>query len=219
MRPHPGPAPALPLAAILAGGASRRFGAPKALAEVGGVRLIERVRDALLPVVPDPVLITAAPGLYAFLGLPSRPDLLPGGGPLAGIHAALLWSAERERHGALVVACDLPFLSPDLLRRIVRRAAEGSAPAVAPEGPGPYGVEPLCAWYSVDLAPEVEARLEAGARSPGRLLVDAGAERIGQREVGAYGCPGVLFHNVNTRDDQLRAERVARAAEAPDGDP
>jgi len=34
--------------AILAGGGSRRFGAPKALAQVGGRAIVERVRDALM---------------------------------------------------------------------------------------------------------------------------------------------------------------------------
>jgi molybdopterin-guanine dinucleotide biosynthesis protein A len=205
----------LPLAAILAGGASRRFGSDKALAEVDGRPLIERVRDALLAAVPDPVLITADPERFLWLGLASRPDAAPGGGPLAGIHAALLWSRERGRRGALVVACDLPFLHPELLRRLAWRALEGGgAAAVAPEGPDGR-MEPLCAWYSEDALPEVEARLRRGDLALRRLLPSLGAERIPRREIEGLAPPEVLFHNVNSPADRDGAERMARAAAEP----
>lgn len=218
MSPSPGPAP-LPLAAILAGGASRRFGEPKALAEVGGAPLVARARDALAAVVPDPVLITAEPELYASLALPSRPDAVPGAGPLGGIHAALLWARERGRRGALVVACDMPFLDPALLRLLVARAGSAGAAAVAPEGPGRFGLEPLCAWYSLDALPEVEDRLRGGDLSPGRLLLALAAERLPLAEVRGFGSPETLFHNVNTREDRLVAEEIARAARRPDAEP
>lgn len=201
----------LPLAAILAGGASRRFGSPKALAEVDGRPLIERVRDALLAAVPDPVLITAWPERFGWLGLASRPDVAPGGGPLAGIHAALLWSRERGRRGALVVACDLPFLHPELLRRLVQRAGETRAAAVAPEGPDGRP-EPMCAWYSEEALPEIQARLREGDLALRRLLPALGAERISLPETADLAPPEVLFHNVNSPADRDGAERMARAA-------
>lgn len=205
----------LPLAAILAGGASRRFGSPKALAEVDGRPLIERVRDALLAAVTDPVLITDSPERFAWLGLAARPDVATGGGPLAGIHAALLWSRERGRRGALVVACDLPFLHPELLRRLVRRAGETRAAAVAPEGPDGR-LEPLCAWYSEDALPEIEGRLRSGDLALRRLLPALGAERIPRRETAGLAPPEVLFHNVNSPADRDGAERMARLAAEPD---
>lgn len=207
----------LPLGTILAGGESRRFGSHKALAQVGGLTLVRRVRDALCAVVPDPVLITGRPELYASLDLPSRRDVGPGGGPLAGLHTALLWSRERNRAGVLVVACDLPFLHPELLRRIVRHARDTSAAAVVPEGPGRFGIEPLCAWYSLDALPEVQTRLERGDLSVGRLLQTLDAARIPLRDVRDFGDPEVLFHNVNTRADQAVAEEIARGTGEPDG--
>lgn len=207
----------LPLGAILAGGASRRFGSPKALAEVGGLSLIRRVRDALGAAIPDPVLITSEPERYATLRLPSRPDSVSPGGPLAGLHAALLWARERRRHGALVVACDLPFLAPPLLRLLVRRAAATPAEAIVPEGPGRFGVEPLCAWYGCALIPRVEAALREGRLAPGELLLSVDAERVALEEVRRIGDPDILFHNVNTKADRQRAERIAGGSEAPDG--
>lgn len=212
MIPPDGPDAGLPLAAILAGGRSRRFGSPKALARVGGVPLIERVRDALTAVVPDPVLVTRSPGEHAWLGLPSRADAVASEGPLAGILTALRWAEELGRNGTLVAACDLPFLDAALLRAIVERARSGGALAVAPEGPGRFGIEPLCAWYACAALPALEERLARGERSAGRLLLDLGADRIPLATVRGLGNPEVLFHNVNTREDRLTAERIARAA-------
>src|SRR5687767_8887411 len=92
-----------PLGVILAGGASRRFGTPKALATVGGRRIIDRVRDALSAAVADVVVSANEQDLFVDLGLPMRADEVAGLGALGGIHTALRWAAERGRSGALVV--------------------------------------------------------------------------------------------------------------------
>src|SRR5215218_6911552 len=144
------PAPDTMLGAILAGGASRRFGSPKALATVGGRTIVERVRDALAEAVGRVVLIENEPAVFAGLGIDARPDLHPGAGPVAGIEAALRWAEEEGRPGALVAACDMPFLDPHALRLFVDLAgsAGASADAVAvgaQEGASP----PLCAYFSV----------------------------------------------------------------------
>ena len=75
--------------AIIAGGASTRFGSPKALAEVGGVRVIDRVTRSLKAAagVADVIAIVNDPGLGAQVSLPHRPDVLSGAGALAGVHA------------------------------------------------------------------------------------------------------------------------------------
>jgi molybdopterin-guanine dinucleotide biosynthesis protein A len=77
---HPSADPALqtPLGVILAGGASRRFGSPKALARVGGRRIVDRVRDALRAAVPEVVVSANQPELFADLGLPIRGDEVAG---------------------------------------------------------------------------------------------------------------------------------------------
>src|SRR2546429_152569 len=56
---------------VQAGGKSARMGGrPKALLELGGRRIIERVVDAVKPAVDDLLIVTNTPALYAFLGLP-----------------------------------------------------------------------------------------------------------------------------------------------------
>ncbi|MDQ3388892.1 MAG: molybdenum cofactor guanylyltransferase, partial [Gemmatimonadota bacterium] len=155
MLPDPFPDAGSPLAAILAGGASRRFGAPKGLARIGERTLVARIAEAAHGAHLEAVLITSEPERYTELALRSRPDLLAGVGPLGGIHAALRWAEDEGRPGVLVLPCDAPFLSAGLLRAIVE-FAEG-AEAVLPESTGPRGVEPLCAFYSVRCIAHVEA--------------------------------------------------------------
>ena len=84
---------------IQAGGKSTRMGGqPKALLELGGRRIIERVLDAVAPVVDDVLIVTNTPALYAFLGVPMVPDVYPGP-RLAGRH--LLRADRRRRRGGV----------------------------------------------------------------------------------------------------------------------
>jgi molybdopterin-guanine dinucleotide biosynthesis protein A len=195
------------LGAILAGGASRRFGAPKALATVGGVAMIERARAALADAGLTPVLIGSRPEL-ADLDLPLRPDRVAESGPLAGIHAALAWAREMEMKGALCVACDLPLLTPVLLRDLWERGVRSEARAVVPDGPD-GAPEPLCAWYSVRALPEIEARLARRDLRMRSLLEALAAERVPAAGLERYGEPAHLFLNVNTPAERERAERIA----------
>lgn len=209
MNPPPTPAPP-PLGVILAGGASRRFGAPKALARVGGRRIVDRVRDALAAAVPDVVLSANHPALFADLRLPVRADHVAGTGALGGILTALRWAAERGASGALVVACDMPWVSAELLQALVHRAASTTADAVVPQSGGRRGMEPLCAWYSVRALPQVERMIGEGERRVHLLTGRVRTEVISLDDVRRIGDPGILFLNVNTVDDLRRAERYGQ---------
>lgn len=214
--PHraPGGIP-LPLAAILAGGRSRRFGASKPLAELDGVPLIQWVRRAVSRVVPEPVVIANEPAPFRGLGMAVRPDAVPGAGPLGGIHAALLWAAEQEVPGALCVACDTPFLPAALLERLVASAARSSAQVFAPQSGGPLGVEPLCAVYGVDCIPEIRRRLDAGEHALGSLFRSLRVETLPLAEVERFGDPELCFLNVNTPAQYERARTLAHRHRGP----
>lgn len=196
-----------PLGAILAGGQNRRYGAHKALETIGGVAIVERVRRALHAVTPDVVLIANEPEAYRAIGLPMRPDARPGLGVLGGILTALLWAREAGRDGALAVACDMPFLSPTLLARLLAESPD--ADVVVPESPGRRGVEPLCAWYGVACIPAIEAEIARGDRHVVGFFDDVRVRRIPLADVLEHGAPGTLFMNVNTREERELAERLA----------
>lgn len=199
------------LGAILAGGASRRFGAPKAFASVGGIPLVRRVLRALREATPDVALMSGDAAAFAELGLPVHADEVPALGALGGIRTALQRAEAGGRPGALCVACDMPFLSGALLRHLAERAGDG-ADAVIPESTGRRGVEPLCAFYSVRALPAVVAMLAAGERRAAELVTRLHAERVPLDEVRGFGDPDTLFLNVNTPEDHRRALEIARAA-------
>ena len=108
---------------IQAGGGSTRMGGqPKALMELGGRRIIERVLDALRAAIDDVLVVTNTPELYAFLRLPMIADVYPDHGSLGGIYSGLKAAAGQA---AFTVACDMPFLHPDVVGLVTRRAGEG----------------------------------------------------------------------------------------------
>lgn len=192
---------------ILAGGASVRFGSPKALAHVGGRPVIERVRDALRDAGLEPRLITGRPEWFAELDLPSRADAVAGAGPLAGVQAALRWAAEEGRPGTLCVPCDMPFLPPGLLHSLVKRADDEAV--IVPESGGRREVEPLCAFYPVACLPTIQDHLARGSYRLMDLLDALPVRRVPLAEVRRWGEPEHIFLNLNTPEDHRRAEALA----------
>lgn len=196
-----------PLGVLLAGGRSRRYGSPKALAEVGGRTLVERGLATLEEATDTAVIVANEPGPLAFTGRPVRPDVRPGTGVLGGILTALAWAGEQDRPGATVLACDMPFVSPALLRRL----AEDAGPALVSiaESEGPRGLEPLCAVYGTGCAGAVAAALDRGERAVISFFADVEVRRLPLEEVRRFGDPDRLFFNVNRPEERQRAEELA----------
>jgi molybdopterin-guanine dinucleotide biosynthesis protein A len=195
-------------AAILAGGRASRFGgALKGLERVGGVRIVDRVREALVAHTDSLLLVANHPEAQSWLpGVPTIADLRPGLGALGGIHAALAHSPMPT----FVVAWDMPFVGGGLLGELARLGAAGAS-AVIPES-APGRLEPLCAWYAPTLLPAIEARLDVGLRRAAGLVEVEGARRLPVDEVRRFGDPTRLFLSVNTVEDLARAEAIAAEA-------
>ena len=206
----PSPEAAGFLGAVLAGGRNRRFGGHKALASVCGTAIAARGAAALAQTGCDPVVVIANdPDRYAVLDLPVRPDPVAGIGPLAGILSALRWAHEEGRDGVVLVAGDMPFPSPSLLRALAAIAASEDADAAVPESESKRGLEPLCAAYGIACLPAVEARASGGG---GRIVAfydDVRVVRVPLSTVATHGEPARMFLNVNTREELAMAERLA----------
>lgn len=205
---------AKPIGMIMAGGRSSRFGSPKALARVGGRRVVDRVADALGPVTSRVCAIVNDADLAAAIGLPHRADVHAGAGAIAGLHAALRWADEEGHHAILAVACDLPFLTTELFEALCDGASRKPFDAVVPESEGPRGMEPLCAWYSTRCLAPVEAAI---ARSDHRLIGfhrDIRVLRLPLDVVRGFGDPATLFANLNTPADRARADQHLKEAGA-----
>jgi molybdopterin-guanine dinucleotide biosynthesis protein A len=160
------------VAGVFVGGRGKRFGgAAKGLLRApGGGTLVDRWRGVLGEAGVEVVLVGRHEA-YASLDLETIDDTPPGIGPLGGL-IALLTRAARTRDGqALALACDMPFVSASLVRRLV---AAPPAPIVAPWRDDHW--EPLCARYDASVVlPHAQRRLAAGKHSLQPLLVDLGA--------------------------------------------
>src|SRR5689334_3654987 len=105
---------------VLCGGRSSRMGRPKAWLPFGGELMLQRVARVLRGVV-DPVVVVAAPGQ----DVPELPagvavvrDEVEGRGPLQGLAAGLAALAGKA-DAAYLSSCDVPFLTPGFVRRMV----------------------------------------------------------------------------------------------------
>lgn len=132
------------LGVVLAGGASRRMGADKALIEINGMAMAARATLALQSAGLDEVIVVGGDAdRLSDLGLTVVPDLYPGRGPLGGIITALVALDElRLRHGLYdrpgrmrsreLVAPDEPRFYHGLCDRPGRMRSRG---LVAPDEP------------------------------------------------------------------------------------
>lgn len=202
------------LGVVLAGGENRRYGSHKALESLGGKRIIDHVIDALSATLHDVVLVANDARLYEPIGLDVRPDLVRGLGALGGIFTAVSWAVERSCRAALVAACDLPLLSPALLRELTARAEPDTV--TLPASRGPRGFEPLCAAYGADCLGALELALGRGDGSIVSALAEIETRILPLEAVEAYGDPDILFLNVNRPEDRERAETILVAG-FPDG--
>jgi len=186
---------------VQAGGKSTRMGGnPKALIELGGRSIVERVVAALTPAVDDVLVVTNTPELYAFLGLPMVADVYPDHGSLGGIYSGLRAAGEI----AFTVACDMPFLHPEVVRLVVERAGEGDVviPRVGEQ------LETMHAAYSQTCLPPIEARLRAGRLKIVGFFDDVRVVEIAAAEVARFRDPAIAFMNVNTPDELERARAL-----------
>lgn len=189
--------------ALQAGGASQRMGGDKALAAFVDGTLLEWVRDRVAPAFDHVFIVANEPAKFRHLGLPVVTDALQVRGSAVGIYTALLASPTDR---VLCLACDMPFVTPDLLRRLV----EGSAgyDVYVPRH-DPY-YQPLCAVYAKSAADAFEQFLAEGGR---RIYSVYSRVNTGYLDVGDchFGDPDDLFMNVNTPADlEMARGRVLR---------
>lgn len=194
---------------VQAGGKSTRMGGePKALMEVGGLRIIERVVRVLREATDDMLVVTNTPTLYVFLGLPMVPDVFPDAGPLGGIYAGL---AAASGDAALTVACDMPFLHAGVAALVRERARE--ADVAIPRIGGLW--ETLHACYGKSCLGPIESRLRAGRYKVIGFFDDVRVSEIAEAEVARLAPPEIVFMNVNTPADLERARALEARGQAP----
>jgi molybdopterin-guanine dinucleotide biosynthesis protein A len=196
-----------PTLVVNAGGQSRRMGRPKALLAVPptGKPLLAHVVERLRPVAAERIVVVAnEPGLTEAIRLDGEAtwvsDAYPDAGTLGGIATAL-----REVSGwALIVACDLPFVSASVCGWLAGLAAsvEGSAGEVDVVVPIVSGYEePLHALYHSRCLPHIERRLAQGERRVISFFPDVRVCRVEEHELRQLDPMLRSFVNVNTAQE------------------
>jgi molybdopterin-guanine dinucleotide biosynthesis protein A len=200
-------------AVVLAGGRSTRFGdEDKLLADLVGEPLIRRTVERVAPVVGTVVvncradqqaaLETALGGVDATLRFAVDPE--PDAGPMAGIRTGLRATPSRF---AVVVAGDMPFVAPGLVRHLFARVTGHDA-----------AVPQVEEWYQTTQA---VYRADAMAAACGRALADGASKVLAPLaeldwtvvDGGTLRANGWLdsFENVNTPAELAEAETRFRA--------
>jgi molybdenum cofactor guanylyltransferase len=193
---------------LLAGGLARRMGGgDKPMRQIGGRSILERVIARLAPQCDGLILnANGDPARFKSFGLPVIPDTVANfPGPLAGILAALDWTAANrpDVKWILSAAADCPFLPRDLVARLHRaRAAENAELAVAASDGQTH---PVIGLWSVGLRQALR-----------HALVVEDIRKV-ERWTARYALATVEwpvetldpFFNANTVDDIATAERLA----------
>ena len=186
---------------ILAGGESRRLGTDKAFARVGALCLIERVL-AVLRGLTDDLVIVANDSRFEGLGARVVPDAWPRAGALGGVYTGVA-AARHER--SLVLACDMPFPNPGLLRFIIALSAHHSA--VMPRLDGL--LEPLHAAYARSTLQAMHALLSAGGRRIRDILPQVKVRYVSRPELELFDPEHLSLFNINTPADLQLARTLA----------
>jgi molybdopterin-guanine dinucleotide biosynthesis protein A len=163
-----------------------------------GRRMIEHVIAPLLEVCEKVVILGACRGF----SIPSDPRLIaladevPGMGPLSAM--VTLLKSGIDPNGYLLAACDQPFLTPDLLRRLI---------VEKPTGPRIFGgttpakrrgstITPFPGYYPTCWLSEIERVFLSGERSICNAIQKSGASLIAIEEGEEP-----LLRNINTPND------------------
>ncbi|MCK4326832.1 molybdenum cofactor guanylyltransferase [bacterium] len=191
-------------AVILAGGENKRTGLNKALLKLNGQSLMETIIGKLRNLFKEVIIVSSYPREYEHLNLKVVKDLIPQKGPLGGIYSGLSFS--KSSH-SFVVACDMPFINPDLIRYMKVRIDDSDV--LIPKTR--EGYEPLHAFYSKNCLDVIRKQLDSEASLK---IVDffdqVNVKYIEEEEVRKFDPDGLSFFNINTSGDLNKARQIAK---------
>lgn len=191
--------------AVLAGGTSSRFGADKALVRIvsDGPTLIEQT-IATVRSLSDSVAVIG-PDRFQELRLEAsiHTDDEPGRGPLGGIATALRM---LDRPRLLVVACDMPCLSIQLLRWMTERGSDADV-LIPRTADGRW--QPMHAIYRRSALPAVEAALKTDSASVRSIFPNLSVEAISEAELRRLDPELSSLFSLNRPEELDRARRCA----------
>ncbi len=213
---------ARPTGLILAGGKSRRMREAmpaaqpdKSLADLAGTPLLGHVVQRLAPQTGRLILnANSDPARFTSFNMPVIADSIPDfAGPLAGLLAGLQWCRAHEPTAThlVSVSTDAPFLPPDLVAKLHAAIAGTQAPVAVARSRS--GLHPVIGLWSIALAEDLAATLDAGTRKVQDWTARHDAVPVDFPDSLIKGRAVDPFFNTNTPQDL--AEARARLAAPP----
>lgn len=175
------------------------MGTDKARLLLDGRTLVERIA-AELTTVTDPVTLVGKNAAELRLNLPTAADVHEHWGALGGVHAAL---SACQSPWALIIACDLPFVTTALFSRLasLREDFEAVAPIQNDGRP-----QPLAALYRLTpCLARADQSIKTGERRPIALLQSVRTRWISFAELEDLPGAEHFFDNINTPRDYEQA--------------
>jgi molybdopterin-guanine dinucleotide biosynthesis protein A len=190
---------------ILSGGLSTRYdGSEKALLQVGGIRILDRIYDIYSELFEEIILVTNSPEKFLEWDLMIVSDLFPIRSSLTGIHAGLFYMTNPF---AFISACDTPFLKKEMVETIIGKI-EPQIDIVMPETAA--GLEPLCAAYSKRLLNSAQHHLEQEKLKIIKAFRKSRIKTISEKVLRKIDPELQSFFNINTPGDLQRAEEMVK---------
>ena len=185
---------------ILAGGKSSRYGSNKALVEIHGIRLIERVIRVMEPLFERLIIITNTPQEYAYLKLPMVEDLIKGLGPLGGVFTGLQTMSDDA---GFFVACDMPFLSGELIHHMADVLEDFDA--VVPKVD--WKIEALHAIYTKHCIPAIEKLIDDRDYQVIKFFQGVRVRYVNKEEILSFDPEMRSFFNINRPEELLNTTK------------
>jgi molybdopterin-guanine dinucleotide biosynthesis protein A len=191
---------------LQAGGKSSRMGKDKATIPFLGIPLIYRLRDRFDGFGTELLVITNDIRGYTKLGVPLFEDVIPKRGALGGLYTALS-IASQPLIG--LIAADMPFANPDLIKHQIQIIQESGFDAVIPATD--QGIEPFHSVYRVETClPLVKKAIEKDLWKMISWHDSARIKILNPELIRKITGSDHTFLNLNTPEEFQAAEEIAK---------
>jgi molybdopterin-guanine dinucleotide biosynthesis protein A len=190
---------------LLGGGKSRRMGMDKRHLSVGDRTLLERSLSALSRVFHEVFVVIAQDSPALEIATPVLRDLVPECGSLGGLYTGLRQSCTPY---VFVVACDMPFLDPRVIRRFLHRKDEWDIVMAKQQG----RLHPMHALYSRQCLPVIEEMVRTRDFKIQRMVTHPSlrVRIVEEADLRAIDPEGHGLMNVNTPADLESARDLVK---------
>lgn len=176
---------------ILAGGKNSRMGMHKAFLPINGQRFIDIILKLMQTFFDEVLIVADDRQMFAeFSSVKVVEDIIKYRGPLFGIYTGLNNISNPK---SFCVACDMPFLSKKLIKKLLTISEQGNYECIVPISF--YGIEPLCAIYAKSVMPIIESLLQQKKYAVSELISNCESKYF------SYSKDKSSFTNVNTYED------------------